>query len=447
MTNVYIFLYLVISVYQEREWKAEEILLEDYQHKVQTRLLESRKWLQNMSITSKVTDTSAIVELSSLKEQLEQNQINYEKQLSKLTLELKEVRSDRDRISIENEVMSQKLHSKENSIQGSKELIDVRDAEENVDSQRFAVGRISSTRTRNKSNITKLEDMKETQDMLASKAKELEEKDLIIQKPKEYLVNSSQSMTSTHPVESDCYFVLEDHEIDNTREIQHNGNSQNAVYKGLQVTAQSVRVHDYNAWITSEEVRLGAQLHHPNIQLFFGVMRSKPIVISEFMPTSLHQELMEAKNKMEKITVLSIGEEIAVALNYLHHYRPQAIVYGSLTSSNVLLEPSSSKSKWKAKLSNFCSAMSVQVYDQNRYEAPECFQEETGSPAKDVYSLGILLLEMRRPHFKIQEKDQIIRKFKWVPLKNVIVQCIKTDHLQRPPIAHIVSELKEIDAN
>ena len=471
MTNVYIFLYLVIPVYQEREWKAEEILLEEYQHKVQTRLLESRKWLQNMSITSKVIDTSAIVELS-LKEQLEQNQRNYKKQLSKLTLELKQVSSDRDRICLENKVMSQKLHSKENSIQG---LMDVRDAEENVDNRRFTIGSVSSTRSRVKSNITKLEDMKETQEMLALKAKELGEKetklnemllktseiqerlaakekelperDLIIQKPKEYLVNSSQSMTSTHPVERDCYFVLEDHEIDNTREIQHNGNTQNAIYKGLQVTAQSVRVHDYNAWITSEKVRLGAQIRHPNIQLFFGAMRSKPIIISEFMPTSLHQELMEPKNKMERITVLSIGEEIAVALNYLHHYHPQAIIYGSLTSSNVLLEPSSSKSKWKAKLSNFCSAISAQVYDQNRYEAPECVLEETGSPAKDVYSLGILLLEMRRPHFKIQEKDQIVRKLKWVALKNIIVQCIKSDHIQRPPIENIVSELKDIDAN
>ena len=466
---------MVISVYQEREWKAGEILLEDYQHKMQTRLLESRKWLQNMSITSKAIDTSAIVELSSLKQQLEQTQRNYEKQLSKLTLELKEVRSDRDRIYNENEVMSQKVHSKENSIQGSKELIDVRDAEENVDSRRFAIGRISSTRTRDKSNITKLEDMKETQEMLALEAKELGEKEtklnnmllrtsemqdrlaakekelvereLMIQKPKDYQVNLSQSMTSTLPVETDCYFVLEDHEIDIIGEIQHNGHSQNAVYKGLQVTVQSLLVHDYNAWISSEEVRLGAQLRHPNIQLFFGVMRSKPMIISEFMPTCLHLELMNAKSKMEQITVLSIGKEIAVALNYLHHYRPQAIIYGSLTSSSVLLEPSSSKGKWKAKLSNYCSAISVQVCDQNRYEAPECSQEETSSPAGDVYSLGILLLEMRRPHFIIREKDQIVRKLKWVPLKNIIVQCIKTDHLQRLPIAHIVSALKDIDAN
>ena len=34
----------------------------------------------------------------------------------------------------------------------------------------------------------------------------------MIQKPKGYPVNLSQSMTSTLPVETDCYFVLEDHE-------------------------------------------------------------------------------------------------------------------------------------------------------------------------------------------------------------------------------------------
>ena len=131
-------------------------------------------------------------------------------------------------------------------------------------------------------------------------------------------------------------------------------------------------MHHYNVWITSEEVRHEAQLPHNNVQLFSGVMRSKPMIISEFMPTSLHQELMEAKNKMERITISSIREEIAVVLNYLHNYRPQAIIYGSLTSSNVLLEPSSSKSKWDAKLSSYCSAISVQVRYQNRYEASQC---------------------------------------------------------------------------
>ena len=129
-------------------------------------------------------------------------------------------------------------------------------------------------------------------------------------------------------------------------------------------------MHRYNVWITSEEVRHEAELRHNNIQLFSGVMRSKPRIISEFMPTSLHQELMEAKNKMERITISSIREEIAVALNYLHHYHPQAIIYGSLTGFNVLLDPSSSKSKWKTKLSNYCSAISVQVRDQNHCEAP-----------------------------------------------------------------------------
>ena len=90
MTNIYVFLCLVLLVYQEKKWKAEEILLEEYQHEVQTRLLESRKWLQNISITSKAIDTSAIVELFSLEQQLEQTQRNYDKQPSKLTLELKE---------------------------------------------------------------------------------------------------------------------------------------------------------------------------------------------------------------------------------------------------------------------------------------------------------------------------------------------------------------------
>ena len=54
-------------------------------------------------------------------------------------------------------------------------IIDVLDAEENVDCQKFAISRISATCTRNKSNITKLEERKERQEMLALKANELGE--------------------------------------------------------------------------------------------------------------------------------------------------------------------------------------------------------------------------------------------------------------------------------
>ena len=434
------FVNFVILVYQEGQWKAEMIIPEIYQHRLQARLFESWTWLR-----------TAEVELISLKSQLEQTRGSYEKKMNKLKMELQKVRSS--------------------GIDSTQCLL-YPWAQLNVP---------TSSSDESSNNVKKLEDMKER---LASKEKELVEKEaemsLATNKMKERLASKEKELmvketelnkkfaakekelvkketelnekeeclaVMIHAGEINSSSQLEDDEIVFNGNIPYNGNSQNAVYKGLQVTAQSLRVHDYNAWITSEKVRLGAQIHHPNIQLFFGAMRSKPIIISEFMPTILHQELMEDKNKMERITVLSIGEEIAVALNYLHHYRPQAIIYGSLTSSNVLLELSSSKSKWKAKLTNYCSANSVQVYDQNRYEAPECSQEKIGSPALDVYSLGILLLEMRRPHFKIQEKDQIVRKLKWVPLKNVIVQCITSDHLQRPPIAHIVSELKDIDAN
>ena len=438
---IYIF-YFVILVYQEGQWKAEMIIPEIYQHRLQARLFESWTWLP-----------TAEVEVTSLKSQLEQTRGSYEKQINELKMELQKERSsgidstqcllypwaqlnvpttswDESSNNVKKlEDMKERLASKE------KELIE-KEAEMSLATKKMKE-RLAS---KEKELVVKETELNKK---FAAKEKELMKKETELNEREEWLA----VMISTHAGEINICSQLEDDEIVFNGKIPYNGNSQNAVYKGLQVTAQSLRVHNYNAWITSEKVRLGVQLRHPNIQIFFGAMRSKPIIISEFMPTSLHQELMEAKNKIEHITVLSIGEEIAVALNYLHHYRPQAIIYGSLTSSNVLLEPSSSKSKWKAKLSNNCSAFSVQVYDQNRYEAPECSQEKIGSPALDVYSLGILLLEMRRPHFKIQEKDQIVHKLKWVALKNVIVQCITSDHLQRPPIAHIVSALKEIDPN
>ena len=416
------------------------IIPEVYQHRLQARLLESWTWLR-----------TAEVEVTSLKSQLEQIRGIYEKKINELKMELQKVRSsgiDSTQCLLypwaQLNVPTTSWDESSNNVKKLENMKKRLALKEKELVEKEAEMSLATNKTKERLASKEKELMvKETElnKKFAAKEKELMKKETELNEREEWLA----VMISTGEINSSSQ--LEDDEIVFNGKIPYNGNSQNAIYKGLQVTAQSLRVHNYNAWITSEKVRLGAQIRHPNVQLFFGTMRSKPIIISEFMPTCLHQELMEAKNKMERITVLSIGEEIAVALNYLHHYHPQAIIYGSLTSSNVLLEPSSSKSKWKAKLSNYCSAFSVQVYDQNRYEAPECSQEKISSPALDVYSLGILLLEMRRPHFKIQEKDQIVRKLKWVPLKNVIVQCITLDHLQRPPIAHIVSELKEIDPN
>ena len=78
-----------------------------------------------------------------------------------------------------------------------------------------------------------------------------------------------------------------------------------------------------------------------------------PIIVTELMPTSLRNELQ--KSPMARTQVMSIGIDVATALNYLHLWKPQPILHRDVSSANVLLEQSTG-CQWRAKVSDYGSA-------------------------------------------------------------------------------------------
>ena len=80
----------------------------------------------------------------------------------------------------------------------------------------------------------------------------------------------------------------------------------------------------------------------------------------------------------------------------LHLWKPQPILHRDVSSTNVLLEPSVNR---KGKLcdygsANFLHQVSTVAPGSPVYSAPEALSPYLHSPATDVYSFGILLLEM-----------------------------------------------------
>ena len=154
---------------------------------------------------------------------------------------------------------------------------------------------------------------------------------------------------------------------------------------------------------------IASRVRHPNLVQFIGATKvGNPLILTELMSTSLHKELPQ--HLFTKQQILSIAQDVALGLNYLHLFKPQPIIHRDVSSPNVLLDPSASEAGYKAKLGGYDTAK-LQEYNP-AYAAPEAPIPDQHSPAMDVYSYSVLLMEMtinRPPGATVREREQQAR--------------------------------------
>ena len=203
-------------------------------------------------------------------------------------------------------------------------------------------------------------------------------------------------------------WLIEREEVVMTEEVLGSGGwgeVKVGTFRGTRVAVKCLHqliLSEYYLQLFSREMDIASRVRHPNLLQFIGATRvGNPIIVTELMPTSLRKEL--EKCPMTKPQVVSIGIDITLALNYLHLWKPQPILHRDVSSANVLLEPSV-QGKWKAKLSDYGSAnLQENVHTAGPgspvYSAPEATTPKLHSPAMDIYSVGILLVEMATGQF------------------------------------------------
>ena len=210
-------------------------------------------------------------------------------------------------------------------------------------------------------------------------------------------------------------------------------------------------VHDYHRRLFRREMDVAARVSHPNLLRFLGAkLQGGMAILTELMPTSLRIEVdrgyRNPDDRLSREHIISIATDVACALNYLHHTTPDPIIHRDLSSANVLLQPTPNGG-WLAKVSDYGSAnFQRQLRTENPgspvYAAPESHNPALQSPKMDIYSFGVLLIEMCTCQFPVPERRaELIDTIEQPRLVQLIRQCLNANRDRRPTAAQLVDLL------
>ena len=225
-----------------------------------------------------------------------------------------------------------------------------------------------------------------------------------------------------------------------------------ANFHGLDVAAKVLHdtiISDYNVSLFAREMNIASKIRHPNLLQFIGATtEGNPIILTELMPISLRKEL--ETGGLAYPAILSISADVACALNYLHLFKPHPILHRDVSSANVLLQPMGGAYGWRAKVSDYGSANLQPLIGRTInpgnpvYSAPEAGNPREHSPAMDVFSYGVLLIEMISHRIPLPgEREGLINDIRRASFKFLVQRCLIVEYIQRPTMADIITELNE----
>ena len=225
-----------------------------------------------------------------------------------------------------------------------------------------------------------------------------------------------------------------------------------AEFRGMRVAAkvlfrQLQSPYYHNIFI--REMNMASRVRHPNLVQFIGAsMDTEKVILMELMPTSLRQHLADNAPSIPSTAFrCSISLDVARALNYLHLMQPDPIIHRDISSANVLLEPLPNR-LWRAKVTDYGSVnLQNQLTTKNPgnpvYSAPETSDPSMQTTKMDIFSFGVLLVEMCTVQFpEVATREAMIRSIRERHWVDMIRGCIQENQQERPSASWIITQLK-----
>ncbi|GLT27141.1 hypothetical protein SLA2020_021670 [Shorea laevis] len=182
------------------------------------------------------------------------------------------------------------------------------------------------------------------------------------------------------------------------------------VYKGIwrnkEIAVKRVSKKSGKQEFVAEVTTIG-NLNHKNLVKLIGWCYEgrELLLVYEYMPNGSLDKFIFSDDSREELTLnwetrLSIINGVAQALEYLHYGSQKRVLHRDIKSSNIMLD-----SEFNAKLGDFGLARTVQDKGKTHhstveiagtpgYMAPETFLISRATVETDVYSFGVLLLEV-----------------------------------------------------
>nr|POE96708.1 l-type lectin-domain containing receptor kinase ix.1 [Quercus suber] len=173
------------------------------------------------------------------------------------------------------------------------------------------------------------------------------------------------------------------------------------------------------------EVKIIGQLRHKNLVQLIGWCHEKSkgqlLLVYDFMPNgSLDSHLFREETLLVWEARYKIVQDLATALLYLHEEWESCVLHRDIKSSNIMLD-----SNFNARLGDFGLArivdhargsLTTNLAGTQGYIDPRCVITRKASKESDIYSFGIVALELacgRKPVIHEAPEDQVVM-LEWV---------------------------------
>ena len=226
-----------------------------------------------------------------------------------------------------------------------------------------------------------------------------------------------------------------------------------AEFRGVRVAAkvlfkQFQSPYYHNIFI--REMNMASRVRHPNLVQFIGAsMDTEMVILMELMPTSIRQHLADNAPSIPSTDFRrTVSLDVARALNYLHLMQPDSIIHRDISNANVLLEPLPDQ-KCRAKVTDYGSVnLQNQLTTKNPgnpvYSAPESGDPSMQTTKMDIFSFGVLLVEMCTAQFpEVATREAMIRSISERHWVDMIRGCIQENQQHRPSASRIILQMSK----